>query len=108
MSIELFTVMGHHRVAKRCLELVTEFYELAKKAVKEQQGGAEIAATLPMMEDDSEFFANLIDPFLLEDYAFNESKLDGLMPGPWDTSVLNEGMESGNALEMFMNFTASR
>jgi len=39
MSIEVFTGMGHNRVAKRCVELVTEVYELSKKAVKEQQEG---------------------------------------------------------------------
>lgn len=108
MSIEVFTAMGHHRVAKRCLELVTEVYELAKKAVKEQHCGAEFAAGLPIVEDDSGFFANLIDPFLLEDYAFNEPKLDGLTPGTWNAPLVGEGMESGNALELFLNFTANR
>ena len=110
MSIEVFTAMGHHRVAKRCLELVTEVYELAKKAIKESAGG-EFAANLGGnfgMEDESEFFANLIDPFLLEDYAFNEPKLDGLTPGVWNAPLPNEGMESGNALELFLNFSANR
>jgi hypothetical protein len=106
MSIEVFTAMGHHRVAKRCLELVTEVYELAKKAIKES-GGGEFAANFGM-EDDSEFFANLIDPFLLEDYAFNESKMDGLTPGVWNAPMPNEGIESGNALELFLNFSANR
>lgn len=103
MSIEVFTAMGHHRVTTRCLELVTEVYELAKKTIREQQEGP----SFQPMEDGSEFFANLIDPFLLEDYAFNDQKLDGFTPGAWNPD-LNPGVESSNALEMFLNFTANR
>ena len=107
MSIEVFTAMGHHRVAKRCLELVSEVYELAKKTIREQQEGLSMQTTVPM-EDDLEFFANLIDPFLLEDYAINDSKLDGLTLGPWNAPDPNLVVESGNALELFLNFTANR
>jgi hypothetical protein len=107
LSIEVFTAMGHHRVAKRCLELVSEVFELAKKAVREQQEGLSIQNNLPV-EDGSELFANLIDPFLLEGYAFNDSKPDGLTPGSWSTLDPNLGVESGNALELFFNFTANR
>jgi hypothetical protein len=107
MSIEVFTAMGHHRVAKRCLELVSEVYELAKKTVIEQQEGLSMQSTLPM-GDDSDFFANLIDPFLLEDYAFNDSRLNGLTSGPWYASDPNLGVDCGNALELFLNFTANR
>jgi hypothetical protein len=103
MSIEVFTAMGHHRVTKRCLELVTEVYELAKKTIREQQEGP----SFQTLEDGSEFFANLIDPFLLEDYAFNDQKLDGFTPGAWNPDP-TPGVESGNALEMFLNFTANR
>jgi hypothetical protein len=106
LSIEVFTAMGHHRVAKRCLELVSEVFELAKKAIRESEAGATLQSSLPI-EDGSEFFANLIDPFLLEDYAFNDSKLN-LTPGPWNAPDLNMGGEGGNALEMFFNFTANR
>ena len=103
MSIEVFTAMGHHRVAKRCLELVTEVYELAKKTIREQQEGP----SFQPIEDGFEFFANLIDPFLLEDYAFNDQNLDSFAPGGWNPGP-NFGVESGNALEMFLNFTANR
>jgi hypothetical protein len=107
LSIEVFTAMGHHRVAKRCLELVSEVYELAKKAIQDQESGPTLQNNLTV-EDGSEFFANLIDPFLLEDYAFNDSKLDGLTPGLWDAPDPNVGGDGPNALEMFLNFTANR
>lgn len=114
MSMEVFTAMGHHRVAKRCLELVSEVYELAKKTIREQREGLtstnQSGATFPV-DDDLDFFANLIDPFLLEDYAFNDDKVDGFPPGTWNINVpdLNlGGAESGNALELFLNFTANR
>lgn len=101
--------MGHHRVAKRCLELVSEVFELAKRAIHEAQAGPVIQSTLPSNEDGSEFFANLIDPFLLEDYAFNnDTKIDGLTPGIWSAPDPSMGSEGGNALEMFLNFTANR
>src|SRR5436309_9317089 len=63
MSIEVFTAMGHHRVAKRCLELVNEVYGLAKKGLQEQHGERVTQINLPV-EEDPNFFANLIDPFL--------------------------------------------
>jgi hypothetical protein len=107
LSIEVFTAMGQHRVAKRCLELVSEVYELAKKAVRDIQEGPPLQTIVPT-DDGTEFFANLIDPFLLEDFAFNETKFDGLTPGPWDAPDLNVGGEGSNALEMFLNFTANR
>ena len=99
--------MGHHRVAKRCLELVSEVYELAKKTIREQQEGLSMQSTLPM-ENDWDLFANLIDPFLLEDYAFNDSKLDELNTSAGHAPDPNLGVESGNALELFLNFTANR
>ena len=37
LSSEVITAMTHHRVAKCCLELVNEVYELAKKTVRETQ-----------------------------------------------------------------------
>jgi hypothetical protein len=107
LSIEVFTAMGQHRVAKRCLELVSEVFELAKKAIRENESGPILQSSLPV-DDGSEFFANLIDPFLLEDYAFNDPKFDSLTPGPWDAPDPNLGGEGSNALEMFLNFTASR
>jgi hypothetical protein len=114
MSMEVFTAMGHHRVAKRCLELVNEVYELAKKTIKEQQDGptsTSQSGAAFAVDDDLEFFANLIDPFLLEDYAFNDAKMDGFAPGTWSVGApdLNlGGAETGNALESFLNFTANR
>ena len=111
MSMEVFTAMGHHRVAKRCLELVTEVYELAKKTIREQQEGPNSTTGLGgfPVDDDTEFFANLIDPFLLEDYAFNDSKVDGFALGTWNVAPdPNLGVESGNALELFLNFSANR
>ncbi len=107
LSIEVFTAMGQHRVAKRCLELVIEVYELAKKTVREQEAGPSKQSTLPV-EDGSDFFSNLIDPFLLEDYAFNEAKIDALTPGAWNAPEMNLGTEGGNALELFFNFSANR
>ena len=104
MSIEVFTAMGRHRVTKRCLELVSEVYELSKKVIRVQQEGLTLQSNLPV-EDDAVFFANLIDPFLLEDYALNDLKLDGLMSGPSNAPYPGEG---GNALESFLNFTANR
>ena len=107
MSMEVFTAMGHHRVAKRCLELVSEVYELAKKTIREQQEGPSSPATF---DDGFDFFSNLIDPFLLEDYAFNDAKVDGITPGAWNVAPAdpNFGIDSGNALELFLNFTANR
>ena len=107
LSIEVFTAMGHHRVAKRCLELVSEVYELAKKAIREQEAGPRNQNTLAV-EDGSDFFSNLIDPFLLEDYAFNEAKLDSLTPGTWNAPDPSMSADGGNALELFFNFTANR
>jgi len=107
LSIEVFTAMGHHRVAKRCLELVLEVFELAKKAMREPEEGPALPNPLPV-EDDSGFFTNLIDPFLLEDYAFNDTKLDGFPPGAWNAPDPNLGTEGGNALELFLSFTANR
>jgi hypothetical protein len=107
LSVEVFTAMGQHRVAKRCLELVSEVYELAKKAVREQQAGSTKQSSL-VVEEGSDFFSNLIDPFLLEDYAFNESKLDALTPGTWTAPDLNMTAEGSNALELFFNFSANR
>ena len=79
MSMEVFIAMGHHRVAKRCLEFVSEVYELAKRTIREQQEGP-TSTTQGLggfpMENDTDLFTNLIDPFLLEDYAFNDSKVD--------------------------------
>jgi hypothetical protein len=100
--------MGHHRVAKRCLELVSEVFDLAKRAIREAQAGPVVQSSLPSNEDTSEFFANLIDPFLLEGYAFNDTKIDGLTPGLWSAPDPSMGSEGGNALEMFLNFTANR
>jgi hypothetical protein len=71
MSIKIFTATGHHRVAKRCLELVSEVYKLAKKTIREQQEGLSMQSNLPMEND----WENLIHPFLFEDYAVNHSKL---------------------------------
>jgi len=107
LSVEVFTAMGQHRVAKRCLELVSEVYELAKRAVREQEAGPTKQTSLAV-EDGSDFFSNLIDPFLLEDYAFNESKVDALTPGPWNAPDPNISVEGGNALELFFNFSANR
>jgi hypothetical protein len=107
LSIEVFTAMGHHRVAKRCLELVSEVFELAQKAIRERDAGATLQSSLPI-EDGSEFFANLIDPFLLEDYAFNDANLDNFTPDPWNAPDSSVGGEGSNALEMFFNFTANR
>jgi hypothetical protein len=106
LSIEVFTAMGHHRVAKRCLELVGEVFELAKKAVREQEVPATQNNT--PMEEGTEFFANLIDPFLLEGYAFDDSKLDDQAPASWGSIDSNSTTEPGNALELFFNFTANR
>ena len=108
LSIEVFNAMGHHRVAKRCLELVSEVFELAKRAIREAQAGPIVQSSLPSNEDSSEFFANLIDPFLLEGYAFNDTKIDGFTPGVWSAPDPSMGSEGGNALEMFLNFTANR
>jgi len=112
--MEVFAVMGHHRVAKRCLELVSEVYELAKKTIREQQEGptsTNQSGNIFPVNDDSEFFANLIDPFLLEDYAFNDAKMDGFTSGTWNVGAMDlnlGGAENGNALESFLNFTANR
>jgi hypothetical protein len=107
MSMEIFTAMGHHHIAKRCLELVSEVYELAKKAIHEQQKGSFTGNTLPI-EHGADFFASLIDPFILEDYAFNDPTLDGLNPSPLNAPDPSASMDSGNALELFLNFTANR
>jgi hypothetical protein len=107
MSIEVFTAMGHHRVAKRCLELVSEVFELAKKAIRENQAGPSIPISLPV-DDGTEFFTNLIDPFLLGDYAFDEANLGDLTPGVWNAFDPNMTGEGSNALETFMSFSASR
>jgi hypothetical protein len=107
LSIEVFTAMGHHRVAKRCLELVSEVFELAKKAIQDQESGPTLQNNLTV-EDGSEFFASLIDPFLLEDFTFNDAKLDGLTPGIWNAPDPNVGGDGPNALEMFLNFSANR
>ena len=106
LSIEVFTAMGHHRVATRCLELVIEVFDLAKKTLKEQQADPSLSRDISA-EDGSDFFANLIDPFILEGYAFNDEKINGLSPDPWAQSA-NVAGEGSNALEMFLNFTASR
>jgi hypothetical protein len=106
MSMEVFMAMGHHRVAKRCLELVSEVYELAKKAIREMQESSSMKSSLPV-EDCAGFFASLIDPFLLENYAFNGSNLNALNPSPLNV-LPNASTDSANALELFLNFTANR
>lgn len=107
MSMEVFTAMGHHRVAKRCMELVSEVYELAKKAINKQQESLSTQSTLPV-EDDTDFFASLIDPFLLENYAFNDQNFGGPDPSPLNAPDMNANLDSSNALEFFLNFTANR
>jgi len=107
LSIEVFTAMGHHRVAKRCLELVLEVFELAKKTLREPEEGLAVPNQLPV-EDDSGFFTSLIDPFLLEDYAFNDANFDSFAPGAWNTPDPSMGSEGQNALGLFLSFTANR
>jgi len=107
MSVDVLTAMDHHRVAKRCLELVSELYQLAKKNIRDQQDGPSRGSSLPV-DNDSEFFASMIDPFLLEDYAFNDMKMNGQTIGVWNGLDSNIGGEGSNALELFLNFTANR
>lgn len=53
--------MGEHRGAKWCSEFVSEVYDLAKKVIEESH---------PRNLLSGKFFPNLIDPLLLEEFAF--------------------------------------
>lgn len=104
MSIEVFTAMGNHRVFKRCLELACEVFELAKSYSRTTRWI--IYAKYARYRRRFGVFANLIDPLLLEDDAFNDSKLD--VRSPWKAPDTNPGVESGDALELFLNSNANQ
>lgn len=97
LGIEVFQAMGGHRVAKRCLELVSEVYDLVKKVIEE---------TPPQnVEFNEELFPNLIDPFLLEEFAFHDESIHGVHPPAWNELDTDE---SSSALGTFMSFMANR
>jgi len=98
LGIEVFQAMGGHQVAKRCLELVSEVYDLAKNVIEE---------THPQNVDlNEELFPNLIDPFLLEEFAFHDDSTHGVHPPPWNAELDTE--ESSSALGTFLSFMANR
>ena len=99
MGIEVFQAMGTHRVAKRCLELVSSVYDLAQKII---QNGVTEQNPVVCLEADN-ILPNLIDPFLLEDFALHVG--DG-NPSSWSADF---GMEQpSGALETFLQFMANK
>ena len=97
MGIEVFQAMGTHRVAKRCLELVSSVYDLAQKII---QNDMTEQNTMVGLEADN-ILPNLIDPFLLEDFALHVG--DG-NPSSWSADFDME--QPSNALETFLQFMA--
>jgi hypothetical protein len=102
MGIEVFQAMGSHRVAKRCLELVSAVYELAQKIVQDDMAHQTVIANF---EADA-LLSNLIDPFLLEDFALHVDSIPGVHPPAWSTDLEME--QPSGALENFLQFMASR
>jgi len=101
MGLEVLEAMGGHRVARRCFELVSEVYELAKKVMEDKPAPQNITN----LESDA-IFPNLIDPFLLEEFAFHDDSTPGIHPPPWNADM--DVDESNSTLETFLSFMASR
>jgi hypothetical protein len=76
---------------------VSEVYDLVKKVIEE---------TPPQnVELHEELFPNLIDPFLLEEFAFHDESIHGVHPPAWHELDTDE---SSSALGTFMSFMANR
>ena len=103
MGLEVLQAMGGQRVAKRCFELVSEVYELAKKVMAEDEPAPQNVMT--NLEAET-IFPNLIDPFLLDEFAFHDDSTPGIHPPPWNADM--EVDENNSALETFLSFMASR
>jgi hypothetical protein len=102
MGIEVFQAMGSHRVAKRCLELVSAVYEVAQKIVQDDMAHQTVIANF---EADA-LLPNLINPFLLEDFALHVDSIPGVHSPLWSTDLEMEQLSG--ALENFLQFMASR
>ena len=102
MGIEVFQAMGSHRVAKRCLELVSAVYELAQKIIQDDMAHQTVIANF---EADA-LLPDLIDPFLLEGFALHVDSVPGVHPPAWSTDLEME--QPSGALEKFLQVMAGR
>ena len=99
MGIEVFQAMGTHRVAKRCLELVSSVYDLVQKIIQ-----SEVTEENPVIDLEADnILPNLIHPFLLEDFALHVG--DG-NPSSWSAAF--EMDQPSSALETFLQFMANK
>jgi Fungal specific transcription factor domain len=106
MGLEVLQAMGSHRVVKRCYELVSEVYELAKKVIQDQPAPNQTGMSTNLEEDP--IFPTLVDPFLLEEFAFYSEATPGIHPPPWNAEMEVEDEETNSTLETFLSFMASR